>query len=453
MSKSKEIFQRAAALARKLGTPERLSRAALGYDGGFGGTVRFEVGVLDEALVALLEEALRAVGEGDSALRAKLLARLAAAIYWSGSQERRDSLSLQAIDMARRVGDKTALAFALDGRGQALAGPDNIEQRLATATELVRLADDEGVGHLAIANQAHMLRLSILLELGDLPEVDREIEHCSALAEELRAPFYVWTSNLVQAMRAIMEGRFEEAQELAQEAFAVGQRAGNPTAIQAFGAQTLLMRRDQGGVDELEGFVKGFVEQQPDVPLWRCGLVLVYSEMGRESDARNEFERLAANEFDDLPRDSVWFTAVAILAEVCASFNDVDRTAKLYELLLPYAARNATFPFGIGYAGPVSHYLGMLASIMSRWEQAEDHFEDAAEMNVKMEAKPWLARTHYEHARMLLKRGSDGDVQAAQSLIAKALKTAEDIGMAKLVSDIVALKLELQGGSAGRHDG
>ncbi len=448
-SMGKESFLRAAGLARKLGAPEQLARAALGYDGGFGGAVRFEVGVLDETLVDLLEEALRALREGDSALRAQLLARLAAAIYWSESQERRDLLSGQAIAMAQRVGDKAALAFALNGRGQALAGPDNMEQRLATATHLVRLADDEGLGDSAMANHGHTQRLAILLELGDLPGLDHEIEHYRLLAEELRAPFYVWTILLIRAMRALMEGRFEEGEELAQEALAVGQRAGNPTAIQAFGAQTLVLRRDQGRIGELEGFVKGFVEQQPNVPLWRCGVVLVYSEMGRESDARREFERLAANEFDDLPRDSVWSTAVAIMAEVCTLYSDADRAAKLYDLLLPYAARNATLPSAISYLGPVSHYLGKLARIMGRWEQAQDHFDAAVAMNAKMGARPWLARTQYEYARMLLKRGSDGDVQAAQSLITDSLKTAEDIGMAKLVSDIVALKLELQGVS--RH--
>ena len=445
VSNSKETFQRAADTARKLELPEQLARAALGYDAGFGGAVRFEVGVLDETLVDLLEEALRALGEGDSVLRAQLLARLAAAIYWSESQERRDLLSGQAIDMAQRVGDKMAFAFALNGRGWALAGPDNIEQRLADATDLVRLADDEGLRHLSIANQGHSQRLGFLLELGDLAGVDREIEYYRLLAEEMRAPWYVWYTLLVRAMRALMEGRFEEGEELAQEAFAVGQRAGNPTAVQAFGAQTMVLRRDQGRIGELEGFVKGFVEQQPDFPLWRCGLALVYCESGRESDSRREFERLAANDFDDLPRDSVWFTAVVILAETCTFLGDVDRAARLYDLLLPYAARNVTLPSGGAYFGSVSHYLGKLANIMGRWEQAEDHFDDAVEMNAKMGARPWIVRTQYEYARMLGKRGGEVDMEKAQLLIAKSLETAEEIGMAALVSDIVALKLELQG--------
>jgi class 3 adenylate cyclase len=256
---------------------------------------------------------------------------------------------------------------------------------------------------------------------------------------------YIWYRSLVRAMRALMEGRFEEGERLAQQALAIGQRAGNPTALQAFGGQMLVLRREQGRLGELEAAVKGFVEQYPALPVWRAVLALVCSELGRESEARSEFERLAANEFADLPRDSLWLTAVALLADVCTFLGDVDRAARLYEVLLPYAGQNATLPFGIFYFGSVSQYLGMLAGTMGRWEEAERHFEDALQVHGRMGARPWLAHTQHEYARMLHERVEVGDGEKAHQLVNQALDTAQELGMKSLVERALALKMELQG--------
>ena len=104
-----------------------LARAALG----FGGIGRERVAA-DHDWIALLEEALVALGDADSPLRARVQACLAMALYWSDSPERRDALSRDAVAMARRLGDTATLAFALDFRLKAVWGPGGVEERLAT---------------------------------------------------------------------------------------------------------------------------------------------------------------------------------------------------------------------------------------------------------------------------------------------------------------------------------
>ena len=61
----------------------------------------------DNALVALLVEALERVGRADGVLRARLLARLAIASHFNlnGSAEARERFVLEAIDMADRLTD------------------------------------------------------------------------------------------------------------------------------------------------------------------------------------------------------------------------------------------------------------------------------------------------------------------------------------------------------------
>ena len=71
---AKHTFLRAAEVARRGGLAEQLGRAALGY----GGRWVWTKGRGDPHLLPLLEEAVRAVPPHDSALRARLLARLAA---------------------------------------------------------------------------------------------------------------------------------------------------------------------------------------------------------------------------------------------------------------------------------------------------------------------------------------------------------------------------------------
>ncbi len=53
---------------------------------------------------------------------------------------------------------------------------------------------------------------------------------------------------------------------------------------------------------------------------------------------------------------------------------------------------------------------------MAMREIAQDHFEDAIAVNERMGARPWLANTQQEYARMLLARDAPGGRDRAQEL-------------------------------------
>ena len=113
MAASKQSLSEAADLAGGLGLTEHLARAALGYGGRF--VWEFPRGDVDH--VPLLERALAAVGEEDSTLRVRLLARFGAVRFATLSfpLERKWPLSEQALAMARRFGDPETLAYAISG--------------------------------------------------------------------------------------------------------------------------------------------------------------------------------------------------------------------------------------------------------------------------------------------------------------------------------------------------
>jgi DNA-binding CsgD family transcriptional regulator len=120
------------------------------------------------------------------------------------------------------------------------------------------------------------------------------------------------------------------------------------------------------------------------------------------------------------------------LTDVCTFLGDVDRAAILYQLLLPYARHTVVVGGGAVCYGAAARYLGMLATTMGRWGEAERHFQDALAMNARLGAHPWLAHTQYQYATLLLARHQSGDGEKAAALLDEALATARALGMRAL---------------------
>ena len=120
---------------------------------------------------------------------------------------------------------------------------------------------------------------------------------------------------------------------------------------------------------------------------------MIYSELGLVQEARGEFEHLAQHDFTDLPRDGLWVTCITYFAEVCAFLQDTARAATLYRLLSPYAGRNVIVGGAVACYGAASRYLGMLAATMARWDDAEQHFQEAL-ANEHQDGRTPLAGAH-----------------------------------------------------------
>jgi len=128
---------------------------------------------------------------------------------------------------------------------------------------------------------------------------------------------------------------------------------------------------------------------------------------------------------------------------VCTSLGDTRRAGKLYELLLPYAGCNV-LAYPELSLGSASRYLGLLASTLSRWAEAERHFDAAIEMNAQMGARPWSSHTQHDYARMLLARGEASDRERALELIAGTLTTYLELGMESWAEKASELERALQ---------
>ena len=381
----------AAAVARRLQDGERLGRVALSFRG---------TTVVDPIRVDLLEEALAALGEQDSALRARLLGELSRTLHFSESRERRTVLARQAVEVARRIGDPAALAHALHASYFARAGPEDVEHRLGIVTEFVRIAHEIDDRDLALAG--HFWRIVDSLELGDIEAADSDIAEYSLMAVESQQPFHLWRMMRLRTMRAMLKGAFEEGERLAREALAIGQQIHEPYASIDFGVQFGTIRREQGRLQEVEASISSLAERYPELPAWRCALAMLHAEMGREAAARTELERLAANGFSDLPQDLLWPIAVTLLCEASAKLHDSNSAKGLYGLMLPHANRCVVVGDAVACYGSAARYLALLATTLGRWDEAANHFEKALQMNAKIGAWALLAHTQLEYGRMLM---------------------------------------------------
>jgi class 3 adenylate cyclase len=435
--RAKETFLQAADISRKLNDGEALARAALGFAGVFG-----EWGVVDERVTGLLEEALGALGDEDSALRASLLSRLAMELWFSGLTEPAELPSRQAIEVARRLGEPKALADALWTRHLVFGGPEHVEERLSAGAEIVRLAEESGASDRG--TYGHYFRIVALLELGDLAAGYDEIESYARLAKELRQTQFLGYAAVYRGTQALLQGHFEEAERLNQEASSWVRRSGVPVLDQLHRWQANALRREQEGLRVIETELLDEWQKIGTITT-HSEVAWLHSELGRETEARSEFESVARSDFADLARDGTWLFSVAFLSQVCASLGDERRAATLYELLLPYARLNVVPQGFFDYWGSASRYLGLLAATLERREEAERHFEDALAMNARMGARPWVAHTQHNYAEMLLTRDEPGDREKALGLLSQALDTAQELGMKALVEKALALKLRAQG--------
>jgi len=420
-------FAAAAAIARGMGDVTLLARAAVGQSGGHL-LYFFESGMVDRDAIDVLEEALAGLGPEDSSLRVELLGSLARLLYLGSPLERRAALIEEAVAMAERIGDPETIAVARFHEYNALRTPYNAPARLEQATRLLHMALELNDRELLLT--CHLFRVMELLELGDIDGVDSEIEPQLKLAEELRQPNLVWITTLHRAMRSTLAGRFEEAEELAQEALALGMQTEMAYPAPVFGGQIAVLRTLQGRADEIEAPVRALITGMPDVPAWRAGLAFALVESGRLEQAAAALADVAAPE--DVPRDMFFTVHMASMAEVCAATGDAERARPIYDALLPLAENNVTLVLGASCWGSIAHYLGVLAACMGRLDDADAHFQGALDRNGRMGAWPLVARTQVAYARMLVGRDQPGDREHADSLLDAAEEIAEELHMISL---------------------
>ncbi len=425
-----EAARRAFAAAVELtDDPALLARAALGYaDPGadLGIAYRTE----DPVTAVLLERAIASQPPVDSATTIQLEARLAAELYFSDEPARASELANSALDRARRLGDLRSLVTATSLTHDAYTvGQAPLSEQLAESAQLVEWARQ--IGSTPAILTARRARVIDLLAAGDISAVDAEILAFRRLVEPLRAPAYSWWPSLWSAMRALLDGRHDVAEERAMQAYETGAARFPVLSFLNLSFLLFFLRREQGRLAEMEQATRDYAASHADVPALRVALAFLLAELGRVEEAR---PMLAT--FDDTAlarlRDRNWPASWFQLARTASITGDQRLAATLLESRHRPSERCVQISLATACLGATDLATAWLLHTVGDFDAADEHYRLAEELNARMGARSWLAQARADHARLLLERGRAVDRQEASHLNDLAQHAARDIGLATL---------------------
>ncbi len=247
------------------------------------------------------------------------------------------------------------------------------------------------------------------------------------MAEQLDQPTFSWDNAFLSALPAQIAGDTDRAEQLATKALEIGTSSGQPDASIIFGAQLMIVSGQRGTMSDLAPLIEEMAAKTPDISPWLFSSLLAkaHVEGDRTDEARALLEQFAAANFD-LPLDQTWLTGMVDFAEAAIECNEGEYAQPLFERLAPWSAQ---LPATGGSAlGPVSHYLGGLATVLGRYDEADTYFAQASEFSDRMGAKFFAARTDLLWGKMLAARKGPGDSERARALLFKAHAAAVTFG-------------------------
>lgn len=222
-------------------------------------------------------------------------------------------------------------------------------------------------------------------------------------------------------------------------AYKVGTAAGQPDAALFVGAHLFHVRYFQGRAGELVEEIMRLGGDGQELTGWRAGAAaLALIQGGRAEEAR---ELVLAERLGRLPRSEAWGLVMLLWADACSRLRVVEQAAEMFELLAPFSGQLAVS--GAHVYGTFDWALGSLATTLSRFDEAEQHFAAAAELATRLGAPLLLARTRARWAFALIQRGRPPDLERAEVLLERASDDAGDRGADGIAAEIAEYRGEL----------
>jgi hypothetical protein len=420
----RELGDQAADLARELGDGVLLARIALARG------IEFRFGETDRELVGLLREALAAMPAGDSALRARCLARLAAAEQPAYDPAAPVADARAAIAMARRIGDRRTRLDVIHVAFAALieyVPPQELDELLR---ELFVLASSPGDRLIELRNR--LRHCFVTLELAERTQFDATVVAFAELAESLGFARWLWPVKLVHAMVAILEGRFADARLATDEAEAIG-----TTAHDAQCERTLMQHRFLAAWTQTEPY--GALAQRfgAALPYLRASMTVFEAQSRADIAAmRRALDQIAPM----LATDYLTSAALGDAIALCHLAVPDARAAETYVRLAPLGGRVwVSSMTGFALQDIHDRVLLVLASALGEWDRIDTHGLAALAIAERLRATAWVALVRADWAAALDRRaaspaGRSDDRVRATELWADALATAVQLGMPGLVA-------------------
>jgi DNA-binding winged helix-turn-helix (wHTH) protein/tetratricopeptide (TPR) repeat protein len=380
----------------------------------------------DPREIALVDEALSRAEERDLATRSRLLSLRGLIAYVAADIRAHDGVSRDALELARRSEDRGALLEALRVRSLALNHPASEAEWRACYEERIALAASSGDAIHAFEGLRH--RLEHRMQVGDVAGRDADLRAMDEIAARVRSSSMATSLLRIRAGLAISSGPPADARQLAVAALAAGRRVDpeESWAIAQLQLGTILGLEDQP-MQAISGVHQGVVTL-PQISMFHAAEIMLLIHAGAEEEARSRLLAMTRDRLSVMPRDVSYSLTLANLAQSCQMLGCGEAARPLYDALLPYAGRSVTLMCFYS-AGCGSRHLGSLASQLSRWDEADAHFEIALAVDRKNGARVCEAQAALDYARSLLARGACASSARARELARNALAISDELAI------------------------
>jgi DNA-binding CsgD family transcriptional regulator len=349
-------------------------RAAVGYE-----DAAFRPGLPGADACALLSRALEDVpGDPGDPWYVRALASLGRAMAFTGDDRARP-VAEQALEYARRLGDKRLLSHAVLAMMWQPVAPGSPGDWLALAAELAPLAreieDWEALGISAI------WRAVTAYAQTDPDAWSDAVADGDLATRSSGQPLLAYLSGANGYARAFLRGDFAEAERIAEHLLEVGRSFGSDGTEGPYGLQMYMIRRETGALEAVRPLVEAARQAQPT---WEPGLLALYTELGLTGQARSLLRRLLESP-DVSPGRQVWWgqwsAVLVFLVEAAVALGDADAARRLRPLLVPFSGGQLVAGDFVALFGPADAYLAALDSVLGDDESAERLFERALDQN------------------------------------------------------------------------
>lgn len=431
LARARHSFGLAAETARTTGDVIVLTRAALGFAGGdigFG----WESGGDDPAAVALLREALEALGDDQPRLALRTTFRLTYQLVITGDHEEMTRMSQKADQLGRRLGDPeaellarfTGLVALFSRSPDPLRSLDHWEDFLG----LIDLARECGRDELLFrvvqsAAVSHFVA-------GRVSECEQALEWGEELARRLGSPRFAWEVDLNRGMRLMDRGNREDGEALVRRAGSVVRRLRPDIHIAVETIGLLVAEWVYDGETATTRTVFEAFERVNPTGFSTAFIAFAAALEGDEQTARRGMRALLADDLEAMRRpDGYFHEGLWALAYTATHLGDREAGARLRPLFEPLRSRILAPVPTVGFGQLPEWHIGRLELLADRPEAAVEELRAAVARAEALEIVWADALAKIDLARALHRQG-DPEGCAAALAEGKAIAQRYGIGWA-----------------------
>jgi len=382
-------FEESISLADRIGDEERMLAVAVAFAAPqlWGPDERDE---MDTRLVALLERQLDRIGDRDPARRVRILAALAAELYFVETAHRALRYANEALDIARRLGRPDELAIAVSAYLWSALVTDSWPEIRAVLDEMLRSGRPGFTPQMQAILAGYQLENRI--RLGELGRFDTEFEQAWHLATDvLHSPELQAQLRCMRGCRYLVCGDLERGARLLELGYQflldLGTSWRDPVRFIMDSCQMLVTGTLADHAEQLAARVAE--PDHPSTPAFAApAAALGFAQRGDIERAR----QIASRWFVRPPRSWTWMQPIAYWAQVATELGVPD-PAWLYDQLAPRAGELAIVGVAGDCGGAVDSLLAGLALRLGRLDEAAEHARAGLALDTQVGSELWINRS------------------------------------------------------------